>query len=388
MKKILPKIISIISILIVVIYMITVNFNSNNNIKLENISGDIKELDNVSLEAYRSNGIALVNNFTINKDGIKKDKLISLRENINSIPTYEDKEFYRGKGFGNNNIYENNNIRFAANINQYDYKKIVQISYRDKKSGELIQFDVDVDPSWSFIKAVYSNGDKHNIMIESPEDNQYVIVDVDLTNKTLKIDKILNRNEDVNDKTKYIAQDNLMNRESGRLNNLDKWYFYNKEISKDNNGQRYTDDILSSRKIISLDPINYHKKEYSLEVKKGLTRHDYYTYFYDDYIYDVIDENNKLKIYRINIKNQKEEVYENIPLVDDLRNYKDDKKNNIEFQRGFIKDEKLYCIFRKNNLVDDSIKSVDFYINVIDLNSKKSLYLGKVINAFDIGFSK
>lgn len=279
MKKILPKIITIISILIVAIYIITVNFNSNNKIKLENISGDIKELDHISLEAYRSNGIALVNNFTINKDGIKKDKLISLGENINRLPTYEDKEFYRGKGFWNNNI------RFAANINQDHYKKIVQVSYRDKKSGELIQFDVDVDLSWFSTKAVYSNNDKHKIMIESPENNQYVIVDVDLKNKTLNVDKVLNINEDENDKTKYIKQDNLINMESAWINNLDRWYFYNKEINHDNNGKDYNENTLCSRKIISLNPINYDKKEYDLEVKKDLTKEDYHTYFYDGYIY-------------------------------------------------------------------------------------------------------
>lgn len=95
-----------------------------------------------------------------------------------------------------------------------------------------------------------------------------------------------------------------------------------------------------------------------------------------------------MKIRRINIKNQQEEVYENIPLVDEVRN---DKKSDINFDKGFIKDGKFYCIFRKYNLTHDDrnpIKSVDFYINIIDLNSKKSVYLGKVINSFDMGFKK
>lgn len=376
MKKIYTMVLIVFSVLVLGFYVVKiVTAKEKVEVKLEDISGSRVAMGNSKLKSTIYDGILDAYESIISKDKIelKPTDIDAARSGL-SEEQFKDKELFRKMRYSELPLHEDSQYRIIINSrSEYNSKSgqvnnNINISYRRKSDDELKNFTVTTPTKYSFIEMINminENGKLKVIFMGHGQNNNESTLEVctiDLEKETIKSDKKINT-KDIVREDEHIGKS---------IYSSGKVYV---SVSK------YDEQNGNETRLLSIDMKDYSIKEYKNNIEKtsleGLTITDSGCYATNDKIIIYSIHDGEMDINEFDTKTAKFKNYNSIKLDNKAYAIKEEDKESKNLQYNIIgmKDGNIYMevtIYNNNSNITQK------YINIVDLNKNKSVYVGKL----------
>lgn len=379
MNKIYTSIFIIFAVLVLGFYSIRISIAKEKvQIKLEDIMGNRTIMGNDKLKTTIYDGVLDAYEGIISKDKIEVRNIdidlamIGVTEN-----EFKDKELFRGLRYNSLPLYEDTQYKILIGTkSEYDSingsnTQRINISYRNKSNDKLKNFLVNPSKKYSSINMfnMSKNNGELQLVFKGNEENDnggtIEICTLDLEKQTLKSDKIVSIKDmlGVDEKIEasvysdgkiFISTSKYYEEKEGEFKVL---VFDIKDYSLKEYKNNIIDNKMDLKNIISTNSGAY----------VGNNKIILYS-IYDDQMY--IDE--------FDITTCKFNRYDTIKLDDKAYEIKPEKSENEYIHHNIIgmKENHMYISTTKNNRNRNNTEQE--YITIIDLNNKKSTYVGEI----------
>lgn len=367
MKKKIGWILTLISIVIIVMYFIIINVTLERTPVISDINGNREALEDMTLVVTKDRDRYSSNTFAISKDTIEKNNTYYDNGIIYNSNIKEDKRFYRNNSSYQYSIYEGDISRLSARVytsnENYSY---INIRYRNKDTNEYKDFKLEI-PNIDTIIGVYSKGTDNKIVVETNKEiwgSDIAIIKIDIESEDYSVEHKINMEND----QRNLSFANVYSHNNMSFNSMiydNKLYAL---MMNSVDGGAYG--------MISIDLDTGNIEEFSHEFKYSNIPSAY---------------ENVVYFTRINDSTQTIDIIAFDTLNESFTEYKDlkfDSEIGDQWSYGStlnirIEDDILYLHYYHSGL-----KNSRYFINVIDLKSKESLYLGELKNCTLAYFNK
>ena len=364
MKKKIGFILTSISVAIILTYFLVINISFDKTPILVDINGNREALGDISLNVTKDMDRYTGGAFTIAKDDVIKEGTYHSYEMMFNENVKDDKKFYRNNRSYGHEIYEGDNSRFSASLEYItfdDRESYINIRYRDKNTNKYSSFQIET-PNISHILGVYSDGKNNKIVAEAnPKvwNCDIAILDVNVENETFTVAQEITIKDTF--KTKDVAM--LTNINGGSNSNSQ---------SMVSDGNMY---LLMTQKngwglgVVSINIFDGTITEYP----HGFIYANIPS-IYDNVAYFTIvnDTTQTIDIISFNIEDNSFKEYRDLKFDSEIG----ESWNNGSATNVRIVNDILYLGYYHGG------KGFRNFINVVDLNTNKSLYLGEFTNSY------
>ncbi|MFX0549222.1 hypothetical protein ACOAKC_07775 [Hathewaya histolytica] len=378
MKKIYTRIFLIFSIVFMGIYVVNIKGQASKDPKISKLAGDISVLGNKKIKVISSSSILRGKELLLSKNDEKVRNVKIDFMNVNSERILKDRSFYRGNvDNSGNRTYEDDKVKiFIDSKFQYvsstgERFDTMKVSYRDKEKVLLKKFKFDIHVKNGYTQVLDFKPEGSNIKLAyiiSGEKKKLIITTIDPIKESIKEDKSILL-EDILGKKKNYSVDG---------------YIYNNKV--------YISEVIEDKGIyescamVELDLKDYSIKKYNykLETEKidksmnelGHVQID--NTKINNKIYYTKIQGHNIYLGNFNMETNKFEEGKEITLDKKIMKKFGDKTEDIDINTTLIgvDENKAYFIISQGGRHNANILSK--YINIVDIETNKSLYLGEI----------
>ncbi|CAM2845998.1 hypothetical protein HAHI6034_02570 [Hathewaya histolytica] len=378
MKKIYTRIFLIFSIVVMGIYVVNIKGQASKDPKISKLAGDISVLGNKKIKVISSSSILRGKELLLSKNDEKVRNVKIDFMNVNSERILKDRSFYRGNvDNSGNKTYEDDKVKiFIDSKFQYVSStgkrfETIKVSYRNKGEDLLKRFKFDIPINNGYLQVLDFKPEGNNIRlayIVRGEMNKLIITTIDPIKESIKEDKSILLEDIVNEKSDYSVSGYIYN------NKL----YISTSISKEGKDETYIMSILDL-KDYSIKKHNYKpKSEKIIHSKTELGNVHIDNTKINNKIYYTKNQGYNIYLWNFNMDNNKFEEGREITLdtkiIEKLKSEKE--KTDMYIRLIEVDGNKAYFIISKCS--NDGVTILSKYINIVDTETNKSLYLGEI----------
>ncbi|MEG0843836.1 MAG: hypothetical protein RSF39_06755 [Romboutsia sp.] len=401
MKNKISKIILVLPIAILIVMAIYLGISTKVDYNLVDISGDKKELGNVSVLFQERHGAYKTSEVKVSKDGMDVDKFskeVSGRVEINNF-TKDNRDILDGV-YNQNEIYKSDDsvgyISLYIGHGENNYKSEIYIDEKNLENNKTKNYKIPIEIG--DIKEYEEYGYDISVVPIKYNDDLYVAIGINKGGEII----VYNNGEGENS----ISKESFMSVYKLNLEDETSEIIFNEQIVDGNNELARISNIICFsndnsayfvKEICEKDGVNYKLKyellRYNLENKKlskveipvkNIEGEHLNQYSVAQnrvtFTKERFTSNNEMEIYKTTVDLDSEKVIEsNEKYIIKL----EDSRSTFILNQVKSIDGKLYLIIHSTNGQEDEYSSrgifnSDVYTYVIDEKSKDTLYCGKI----------